>query len=110
MHAVFFKDLNRRFPDIGRLIIDQAAPKERNLPRHGGGNLCRPATFPPMGKRLRGKVEDPSIPMHADTRFHQPPKEPNTQHPIGNRRHPTPEGADHIRLDQQPIAPAYPAR
>ena len=49
MHTVFFEDLNRRFADIGRLIIDQAAPKERNFPRRGGRNLCRPSTHPTSG-------------------------------------------------------------
>src|SRR6185295_10998053 len=33
-----------------------------------------------------------------------------TQDPIGNRRQQTPETADHIRLEQQPIAPAHPSR
>ena len=33
---------------------------------------------------------------------------PNTQLATGASQ--TPEGADHIRLDQQPIAPAHPAR
>ena len=65
MHAVLFEHLDRRFADIRRLIIDQATPKERDLPRRGSRNLCSPAAHPPLDKRLRRKSQDLSIPMHA---------------------------------------------
>jgi hypothetical protein len=110
MHTIFFEDLNRRFADIGRLIIDQTAPKERNLPRRGGRNLCRPSAHPPMDKRLSRKSQDLSIPMYAGPRFYHPTKKPEAHDPIGHSRQQTSEGADHIRLDQQSIAPAHPSR
>src|SRR5262249_9684193 len=50
------------------------------------------------------------IPMNTDPRFHQPTEKPEAHNPIGDRGPQTPEGADHVRLDQQPIAPAYSPR
>src|SRR6185503_9568400 len=83
-------------------------PEECNLPRRGGRNLCCPSTLPPGNKCLLTKMEDLPIPMHPHPRFHQPTKEPTPHHPICHWRHQTPKRTDHIRLDQQPIAPAYP--
>ena len=48
--------------------------------------------------------------MYAGPRFDHPPKKPEAHDPIGHGRQQTAEGADQIRLDQQPIAPAHPAR
>jgi hypothetical protein len=48
--------------------------------------------------------------MYTDPRFYQPAKKSEAQNPVGHKRQPTPEGADPIRLDQQPIAPAHPPR
>src|SRR4026208_967 len=110
MHSVFFENLDCRFADIGRLIIDRAAPKERNLPRRGSGNLRGPAALPPMEKRLRRKSQDMPISMDADPRFYQPAKKSEAQGPVRYRREHTAEGTDRIRLDQPPIAPAHAPR
>src|SRR6185295_3492686 len=48
--------------------------------------------------------------MYPNPRFYHPAKKPEAQSPIGKRRQQTPKGADDIRLDQQPIAPAHPPR
>ncbi|MCG3778278.1 MAG: hypothetical protein JW388_0991 [Nitrospira sp.] len=110
MHAVLFEDLNRRSPNIGRLIVDQAAPEERDLSRCRSRNLRAPSPLPPLGKGLTGKGQDLPLPMDPDPGLHQPPQGPKAQQPIGHRCQQTSKAADQIRLDQEPIAPAHPAR
>ena len=62
MHTIFFEDLNRRLADVGRLIIDQAAAKERNFPRRGAQGPVPPLGAPTSGETSPEKIARPADP------------------------------------------------